>query len=241
MFRIAICDDESHFRKRIREILIDYMDKNGCLYEIDEFESGKDFVNLGIEIVKYKIVFLDINMDEMDGMETAQKIREVSSDIFIAFTTAFVNYAFEGYRVDAVRYILKNNVNFSELVFECMDAINMKMNYIVKKKIFDFNEGKKNISLERLLYIESRLHKLEFYIMEDRLNMYSLYGTLNDLEKELADSTFIRIHQSYLVNMKHIAKVSRYVALLSNGIKLEIPKARYKFVEETYVFYKGEL
>ncbi len=52
---------------------------------------------------------------------------------------------------------------------------------------------------------------------------------------------FIRIHQSYLVNMKHIAKVSRYEALLNNGIKLEIPKTRYKFVEETFVSYKGEL
>lgn len=122
-----------------------------------------------------------------------------------------------------------------------MDAITMKMNYVVKKKTFNFNEGTKNVSLERLLYIESRLHKLEFYIMEDQLNKYSLYGTLNDMEAELADNNFVRIHQSYLVNMKHIAKVSRYEVLLSNGIKLEIPKVRYKFVEETFVSYKGEI
>lgn len=241
MLEIAICDDESYFRKHIREILIEYMDKKGILYEIDEFESGKDFVNLGIEIVKYKIVFLDINMDELDGMKTAQKIREISNGIFIVFVTAFINYTLEGYKVDAVRYILKNNVNFSELVFECMDAINMKMNYVVKRKTFNFNEGTKNVSLERLLYIESRLHKLEFYIMENRLNKYSLYATLNDMEKELADNAFVRIHQSYLVNMKYIEKVSRYKALLSNGIELEIPKARYKHVEQAYVLYKGDI
>ena len=75
MFRIAICDDESHFRKRIREILIDYLNKKGILYEIDEFESGKDFINLGIEIVKYKIVFMDINMDELDGWRQHRKFR----------------------------------------------------------------------------------------------------------------------------------------------------------------------
>lgn len=241
MFRIAICDDESHFRRLIRGILMDYMDKNGVLYEIDDFESGKDFVDQGIEMVKYKIVFLDINMDELDGMKTARKIREISNDIFIAFVTAFVNYTLEGYRVDAVRYILKNNVNFSELVQECMDAIGLKMNYVVKKKTFNFNEGTKNISLERLLYIESQLHRLEFYIMEDSLNKYTLYGTLNDMEKKLADSNFVRIHQSYLVNMRYITKVSRYKALLSNGVKLEIPKARYKHVEETYIAYKGEI
>lgn len=241
MVKIAICDDESHFRKLIRKILIDYMEKTGGLYEIDEFKSGKEFINLGIEIIKYKIIFLDINMDELDGMETAKKIREISNDIFIVFVTAFINYTLEGYRVDAVRYILKNNVNLSELIFECMDAINKKINYVVKKKTINFNEGKKNISLERILYIESRLHKLEFYIMEEKLNKYSLYSTLNYMEQELEDSDFIRIHQSYLVNMKHIAKVSRYEVLLSNGIKLDIPKIRYKNVENAYVSYKGEI
>lgn len=241
MFKIAICDDEGHFRKRIREILLDYMGRNGILYEMDEFESGKDFISLGINLAKYDIVFLDINMDELDGMETAQKIREISNDIFIVFVTAFITCALQGYNVGAVRYILKNNVNFSELIFECMDAISIKMNYVVKKKEFDFNEGTKKVSLERLLYIESRLHKLEFYIMEDRLNQYSLYGKLDEMEKELEGNDFVRIHQSYLVNMKHIVKVSRYEVLLNNGIKLEIPKARYKFVEETFVSYKGEV
>ena len=138
MFKIAICDDESQFRKLIREILKDYMDKNGTIYEIDDFGSGKDFVSLGIEMVKYKIVFLDINMGGLGGMETARKIRETSNDTFIAFITAFADYTLEGYKVDAVRYILKNNVNFTELVFECMDAISMKMNYTAKKKIFAF-------------------------------------------------------------------------------------------------------
>ena len=65
--------------------------------------------------------------------------------------------------------------------------------------------------------------------MEDKLKKYSIYGKLDELEKELQGNDFIRIHQSYLVNMKHIEKVSRYEALLNNGIKLEIPKARYKF------------
>ena len=71
------------------------MVKNGLLYEIDEFESGNEFINLGINMTKYDIVFLDINMDEIDGIETAQEIRKVSNDIFIVFVTAFINYAVE--------------------------------------------------------------------------------------------------------------------------------------------------
>lgn len=241
MFRIAICDDERQFRKRIHDILIEYMNENDILYEIDEFESGKDFISLGINLAKYDIVFLDVNMDELDGMETAQKIRKVSNDVFIVFVTAFITCAPQGYSVGAIRYILKNNVNFPELIFECMDAISLNMNYVAQKKKFNFNEGTKIVALERLLYIESRLHKLEFYIMEDKLKKYSIYGKLDELEKELQGNDFIRIHQSYLVNMKHIEKVSRYEALLNNCIKLEIPKARYKFVEETFVSYKGEI
>lgn len=241
MFRIAVCDDEGHFRKQIRKILLDYMDQKGVLYDVDEFESGKDFVSLGVEIVKYKIVFLDIYMEQMNGMITAQRIREISNDIYIVFVTALIDYVSEGYKVDAIRYILKNSADLPEAVFECMDAVTAKMNYVVKRKTFQFNEGTRNIPLERLIYIESRLHKLEFYIMEDRINKYTLYSTLNDMEKELEGNDFLRIHQSYLVNMKHIAKVSRYEVLLNNGRKLEIPKARYKYVEETYILYKGEV
>ena len=108
MFTIAICDDERHFRKRIHDILIEYMNENDILYEIDEFESGKDFISLGINLAKYDIVFLDVNMDELDGMETAQKIRKVSNDVFIVFVTAFITCAPQGYSVGAIRYILKN-------------------------------------------------------------------------------------------------------------------------------------
>ena len=168
------------------------MVKNGLLYEIDEFESGNEFINLGINMTKYDIVFLDINMDEMDGIETAQEIRKVSNDIFIVFVTAFINYAVEGYSVNAIRYILKNNENFSELIFECIDAISKKMNDSVKKKEFKFSEGVKNISLELLLYIESKLHKLNLHSMEDKINKYSLYGKLDEVEKELEDKAFLQ-------------------------------------------------
>lgn len=72
-----------------------------------------------------------------------------------------------------------------------MDAISLNMNYVAKKKKFNFNEGAKVVALERLLYIESRLYKLEFYIMEDKLKKYSLYGKLDELEKELQGNDLV--------------------------------------------------
>lgn len=174
MFRIAICDDEKIFRADLKEILTRYMTDRGIMLEIDTFSSGKEFAELGIEMVKYKIVFLDINMDELDGIMTAKKIRENSKDMFIVFVTAFVNYTIEGYKVDAVRYILKDNKNLVASVYECMDAIHEKMDYKVTWAEFDFCEGTRKVSLNRILYIESKLHKLEFHVMEDCLQKYTL-------------------------------------------------------------------
>lgn len=240
MFKIAVCDDEKFFREEIKSILKKYLKKKGVVFEIDTFSSGEQFVALGIEMMKYKVVFLDINMDGLDGIMTAKKIRENSKEIFLVFVTAFVNYTIEGYKVDAVRYILKNSHTLDEAVYECMDAIQEKMEYTVTWVGFDFNEGYKNVSMERLLYIESNLHKLEFYIMEDHLEKYTLYNTLDNIDEQLRGNGFLRIHQSFLVNMKYIKKLCRYMVILNNGIELRVPRARYKEVEEAIVSYRGE-
>ena len=77
--------------------------------------------------------------------------------------------------------------------------------------------------------------------MEDKLKIYTLYGTLNELEKEMNDFSFLRIHQSYLVNLKHIKSVKWYKVILSNNQELVIPKARYKDVKNAFIAYKGDL
>ena len=241
MFRIAICDDESFFAEELKELISGYMMEKGLVFEIDTYSSGEALVKLGIEVVRYTAVFLDINMEKIDGIKAAEKIREVSREVFIVFVTAYVNYSLEGYRLDAVRYLLKSNANFQSTVNECMNAIMEKLNYSVAKREFDFKEGTKEVSLERLLYIESNLHKLEFHIMEDDMKIYTMYETLNALEDRLAANDFVRIHQSYLVNIKYIKNVVRYKVVLTNGVELVIPKARYTYVKEQFVSYQGEI
>ena len=241
MFRIAICDDESFFAEELKELISGYMMEKGLVFEIDTYSSGEALVKLGIEVVRYTAVFLDINMEKIDGIKAAEKIREVSREVFIVFVTAYVNYSLEGYRLDAVRYLLKSNANFQSTVNECMNAIMEKLNYSVAKREFDFKEGTKEVSLERLLYIESNLHKLEFHIMGDDMKIYTMYETLNALEDRLAANDFVRIHQSYLVNIKYIKNVVRYKVVLTNGVELVIPKARYTYVKEQFVSYQGEV
>ena len=141
MFKIAICDDENLFTEELKELISGYMMEKGLAFEIDIYSSGEALIELGIEVVRYTIVFLDINMEKVDGIKTAEMIRKVSREVFIVFVTAYVDYSLEGYRLDVVRYLLKGNVNFQSKVNECMDAIIDKMNYSVTKREFDFKES----------------------------------------------------------------------------------------------------
>lgn len=241
MFKIAICDDENYFTEELKKILSDCMLKKGLVFKIDTYSSGAKLISLGIGMLQYSIIFLDINMDEVDGIMTAKKIREVSKEAFIVFVTAFVNYTLEGYKVDAIRYLLKGGNNFKSAIDECINAIIEKMNYTIVTKSFHFNEGVKEIALERLLYIESRLHKLEFHVQEDKMKVYTIYATLNNLEADLQDNDFVRIHQSYLVNLKYIMSIERYQATLTDGTILIIPKARYTYVKDKFIAYRGEI
>lgn len=241
MFKIAICDDEKLFTEELKELVSGYMMEKGLVFEIDTYSSGEALVELGVKVVQYTVVFLDINMDKVDGIKTAEMIRKVSREVFIVFVTAYVDYSLEGYRLDVVRYLLKGNANFQSKVNECMDAIIDKMNYSVTKRKFDFKEGRKEISMERLLYIESNLHILEFHVMEDTETVYTMYETLNVMDDMLSENSFIRAHQSYLVNVKHIKNVVRYKMILTNGVELSIPKARYTEVKKKFIACRGEV
>ena len=127
MLNIAICDDEKYFLQQEKEWISQYMNCLGYEFHIDTFVSGVEFMAVGDMISKYDIIFLDINMEGMDGLETARKIREYTSGAYIVFVTAFITYALEGYKVDAVRYILKDNDSLERAVIECLDAIIDKM------------------------------------------------------------------------------------------------------------------
>ena len=243
MFRIAVCDDESCFRQSFQECVYKYFKNNNIPCQIDTFCSGEEFLSLGVGIVKYTVVFLDISMEEMDGITVAKKIRNFSKEIFLVFVTAYLDYTLEGYKVDAIRYLIKdsNHNNFQNTVNECLDSIIEKMNYVIIKKTFGFKEGTKKISLDQIIFIESNLHRLYFHVIEDELKVYTLYETLDKIEKQLEDNTFIRLHQSYLANLKYVKSIMRYKAVLLDGTELIIPKARYMQVKEAFVAYQGEI
>lgn len=243
MFSIAICDDEEYFRIREKQLILQYMTNRGRGYPctIDIFSSGKELLKQKESILQYDIIFLDINMKEIDGMETAKEIRKMTQDVYIVFVTAFITYALDGYKVDAVRYLLKDDDCLEKALNECLETIVQKMDCKAYKMTFEFQEGKKEICLEDIVYIESNLHKLIFHIAGDGILQYTMYAKLDSINELLRSVGFCRIHKSYLVNFKYVENVERYKAKLINGQSLGISKARYLEARNEFVCYRGEI
>ena len=237
MLRIAICDDELFFLEKIQKLLEEYLEKRELPYELHSFLSGEAFLEQCENNVKFDIVFLDISMEEIDGIQTAKRIRTFHTDTYIVFVTAFMDYALEGYKVNAVRYLMKDTL--APAIEECMTAILQKMQ--IAQVTFPFLEGEKKIYTDNILYVESRGHKSIFHYMEEGAVTYQIYDKLDNVERKLENCFFLRIHKSYLVNMKHIRKVSNYTAYLDTGEELPIPRLRFQTVKEAFVDYKGAL
>lgn len=241
MIRIAICDDEEFFRNNIKGMVSAYYDEAQLVYCIDVYCSGKELLETA-EIINYNIIFLDINMEGINGIETAKQIRRISKDVFIIFITAFLDYSLEGYKVNAIRYLLKDSGKIQEAVNECLDAVMLESNRKIFKIKINFIEGFKILPVDTIMYVESNLHKLIYYVKSLKsVKCYTQYSTLNKEEKNFPKAEFIRIHQSYLVNLRYVKNVKNYRVILINGVDLPVPKSRYKEVCNAFILYKGSL
>lgn len=241
MLKIAICDDEKLYCENIRQIISEYCTKRNIEFQVELFKSGNDFVLLENSINQFNIVYLDVNMNGLDGIETAEIIRYWSQDIFIVFITAFINYTLEGYKVEAIRYILKNNT-LRENIYESLNAVFEKMQFSNHIYEFIFKEGLRKLSPRQIILIESNLHVLRFQvIVRSEIKKYTMIAKLNDIQKKLIEeNVFVRIHQSYLVNLKYVKDISNYQAILWNDDVLPISRPRYKDVKESFLLYEGE-
>ena len=237
MLEIAVCDDESFYREKIQRLLEEYLAERSLEYRIQLFLSGEEFLKHCENRVKYDIVFMDSNMEKVDGIQAAMQMRAFHSDTYLVLVTAFINYALEGYKVNAVRYIMKDTLDTA--MTECMDAVMEKMK--IAQVSFSFMEGERKLYTDNILYVESRKHKSVFFYMEAEIVKYQIYEKLDWVEEKLSGFHFLRIHKSYLVNMKHIRKINNYTAFLDTGEELPVPRSRFRAAKETFVAYKGVL
>lgn len=237
MLKIAICDDERVFLKHEKKMIKTYLSELGYECEIDKYSSGIAFLENDNEVTNYDIVFLDVNMDEIDGVETAKRIRIFTDKVFIVFVSAYVNYSLEGYKVDAIRYIIKDEKGFEDSLKECLKAIIQKMKLNQVCKLFRFQEGKVDLDIDKIIYVESNLHKLIFHVNSSEKKEYTMYDKLDNIYMD----DFCRIHKSYLINFKYVLELKRYYVVLIDGTQLSIAKTRYPDVKNAYINYRGKL
>ncbi len=231
---IIICDDCQRDRSFLYRLLREYEKSNSEQFNITEYDSGirlcEDIEALG----KCHIVFLDINMEEQDGLKTAIKIKELYPDIYIVLVTAYMSYSLEGYKVKASRFLLKDDLEHT--IKECMDSLIGELHKKDCYVEFAFVEGQVRLQTDDIIYIETARHKNVFYTKKQ---IYTIYKKMDEIEKRLTNFGFVRIHQSFLVNMRYIDKISSYVLVLINGKEISVPKSRYKDVKREYALYKG--
>lgn len=177
MFRIAVCDDEKIFVDQISEIVKAFFKEHKLECQVDEFYSGEEFVELKEEVGKYDIVFLDMQMDKMNGIETAKYLRKYGEDTFLVFVTAYAEYAATGYQVQATWFVIKDYDKMEADLREALKNILRKIRKDHKVIAYKFsNVGDAEIRVSNLIYIESKNHKSIFHVLhKGKREEYGLY------------------------------------------------------------------
>lgn len=131
--------------------------------------------------------------------------------------------------------LLKDDLE--QTIGECMDDLICeigKNNQIVE---FLFVEGRRKLRVDKIIYIETAKHKNIFYTQKQ---VYSIYQKLDEIEMQLQGMGFVRIHLSFLVNLRYVERISSYVMKLKNGKELSVPKSRYAEVKRQFALFKGD-
>lgn len=229
MIEIVLCEDQIQHQKTIEKFLKEILGENNIEYNLKMYKSGEELLNNYPKNVD--IFILDIQMEKINGMDVARKIREIDKNKpEIIFTTSLVEYIQEGYEVRAYRYLLKP-IKYEELkkhILSCIDeVINKKDKFIL---IENKNETYK-INIEEITYIEIQRKDMSIHTES---KVYETKMTMDKIEKELKNYKFYRCHKSFLVNIDYVKNIKQYVAILDN--KEEVPISRHRFKDFKHKF-----
>ena len=177
---IIICDDRIDDRKNVSDLLSDYGEKKNYEFTITEYDSGEQLCEEQSALEACQLLFLDINMQGMDGLKTAMRIKEKYPKLPVVLVTAYMNYALDGYKVKASRFLLKDNL--ADTIEECMDDLIAEINKNRRILEFRFVEGTIKLYADDIIYIETELHKNVFYTEK---GTFQIYKKLDELENEL--------------------------------------------------------
>ena len=217
MFYIALCDDEW----QAVEILTGYLSeikRSGLQLESVPFLNGRELVHQYERGRKFDIIILDMLMKPLNGIETARLIRKYDSEVPILIVTGTVEYAMDGYQVNAYRYILKpvDKAYFLQEVRTILTSIARLQN-----KYFSFTneKGLFKIKTTDIYYFESNMRTLSVCHLGGKT---TFTGKISEVEESLSEQSFFRIHKSYVVNLKHIRNIFKDTVTLEDIEELRI-------------------
>lgn len=198
MIHIAIVEDEEIYVKQLMEYICKYQDEKRKTINITVFRDGEDI----IEDYRggFDIILMDIQMQFMDGMTAAEKIRQMDHKVVIMFITNMIQYAVRGYEVEAVDYVVKpvEYFSFSQKLDKAIGRIRSETQEFL---VLPIGEGILKIDLADIYFIEGQGHNA---IFKTEKGEYSSRITLKELENKLVAHNFFRCAKGYLVNMKHV-------------------------------------
>lgn len=193
---IAICDDEIIMQKTLKNILEICLQLKDIDFNISCFDAGEHFLE---SKNKVDIIFLDMEMGRISGMETAKEIRKTDQHCIIIFVTAYADFVFQGYEVRALNYILKpfKDEKIKEVLATAIDELNATKDYFLWAKVK--GESRK-IDLSNTIYFENNRRKITIITLTEHLEFYA---TFEELMRKLP-AFFMRTHQRYIVNLNFI-------------------------------------
>lgn len=229
MLRIAICDDDQAFLSLTASVIGQWKNKPLDL-NIETFESG-DALFLMHNEMPFDIIFLDMLMPEIDGLETARKIREFDKTVKIVFLTSSAEYAVDSYSVKADNYLLKPFEPAK--LFLCLDELVAEIKRSGTSILVKGLRTLHRIELQNIEYIEAQNKRVLFYLCDGRTQeilepLYTFEQKFNQMEY------FFKCHRSYIVNIHHIESYSSKEIKMRSGCRIPISRNCIREFEDIY-------
>lgn len=238
---MAICEDEYQMSNIIHERIAALFASRGLAYDVDAFTSGEALFASGKDVTKYDIVFLDVHMSVISGIDVAREIRHRGGSAQVVFVSGIIEAAPLGYEVNAFRYIVKDE-KFDERFSACVNTIIDTFLAPTDTFVFKVQDNKISVLISEIAFFESQLRKMAIHVAdseESNYTCYTFYSKIADIETQLAPKGFIRIHKGYLINPAKIAQFKARFLIMDNGTELPISSARHSEVKRQYLKWKA--
>ena len=220
MIRFAICDDEPVMIKHISSHISKYMEtQKNTAFQLSSFSNGSSLLESSND---FDVIFLDIQMDCPNGMETARKLRQKKNNGLLIFVTVLKEYVFDAFEVQAYDYLLKplDDSRFKRTMDRILVSLSQRANQTI---LVQKGNSCEVLLLSGILYCEVLGRKI--YIHQNNGNIVDYYDKLADLERRV-DGRFFRCHRSYLVNLDFVCGCSAGRVILSQGDTIPVSRLR---------------